>query len=441
MSMPTPWRNYERIEDEEIINSLDWRNMPLDGKHGYFVNCSLSYPEALHDTHDNFPLAPELREVCYNDLSPYSKAALAATSNNPKSYRAKKLMGTFYPRKNYLCHFSNLQLYLEQGLILDKVHFVIRFEQKKLYAPFMEKCLKLRREARSPFMKNTFKKLANSGFGKAIENQKKFLDCHFVTKRRTALKHFNSPLFVKSRTLAEDLEIIFMKRAKLELNSLIAVGFFVLDVSKKYMGDLFYNHLSQKCAINQVSFSDTDSWCFSVKAKSAEEALSPIRYLLDCSNFDPSHPWYSKERQHALGYLKDETGLTTQIKKAACLKAKCYSLLMTSKGEGGEEKEKAHNRCKGVKKNIASSLSFEDYKSVLDAISVRWGEQQTIRSYAHHIFRVTQSRALYSSFEDKNYMLLCGLHSRAYGHYKTKQIGSYCERCFGNKEKNEVAKT
>ena len=428
-----PCRNFERITDPEKISSYDWASMPLDGKHGFFVNCNLSYPSHLHEKHDNFPLAPELREIKYSDLSPYSKAALTASSNNPKGYKAKKLMGTFLPRKNYLTHFSNLQLYLEQGLVLDKVNYVVKFEQERLYAPFMEKCLKLRKEARSPFMKNVFKKVANSGFGKAIENQRKFLDCKFVSNRRAALKLFNSPLFVKSRTLAPDLELVFTKRPHLELTSLLPVGFYVLESSKKYMGSLYYNYVAKKCDVDQMSFSDTDSWCLSVNAPSMEKALSPIYDLLDCSNFSPSHPWYSKEKQHALGYLKEETGLKSQITKSACLKAKCYSLLMEPTEEGKKD-VKTYNRCKGVKRNVVAGLAFEDYKAVLDQVSVRWGKQQTIRSYAHHIFRVTQSRALYSSFEDKNFILICGLHSRAYGHILTEKLGSHCERCFGPKQ-------
>ena len=43
-----------------------------DVDEGCFVECTLDYPEALHDLHADYPLAPVKTKITYDMLSPYA---------------------------------------------------------------------------------------------------------------------------------------------------------------------------------------------------------------------------------------------------------------------------------------------------------------------------------------------------------------------------------
>ncbi|KAF0138609.1 MAG: hypothetical protein FD143_3637, partial [Ignavibacteria bacterium] len=68
MSQPMPIRNFKWLSNDEWA-VLDWRSIPDDSPIGYFLECDLLYPAALHDAHNEFPLAPEKRFIQSEMLS------------------------------------------------------------------------------------------------------------------------------------------------------------------------------------------------------------------------------------------------------------------------------------------------------------------------------------------------------------------------------------
>ena len=95
--------------------------LPDEGKFGCFIDCMLSYPSALHDVHDDYPLAPVKQKVSYEDLSPCAKKMcdrhrLKCTLNK------EKLLTTFEMRRHYVLHYRNLKLYSSLGLVVSEVH-------------------------------------------------------------------------------------------------------------------------------------------------------------------------------------------------------------------------------------------------------------------------------------------------------------------------------
>ena len=133
----------------------------LDGEKGYFVECDLHYPKRLHKKHANFPIAAEMLEVGYENLSPYSKEAVFLTEGK-KKYKDVKLMSTCHDRQNYICHAKNLHLYLSLGLELIKIHRIIEFSQKEIFAPYLKKTTKARQLATNKFEMDLFKLMVKS---------------------------------------------------------------------------------------------------------------------------------------------------------------------------------------------------------------------------------------------------------------------------------------
>ena len=93
-------------------------SLPDEGEFCCFVDCMLFYPSALHNVHNDYPLAPVKRKVSYEDLSPCAKKMcdrhrLKCTLNK------EKLLTTFEMRGHYVLHYRNLKLYSSLGLVVS----------------------------------------------------------------------------------------------------------------------------------------------------------------------------------------------------------------------------------------------------------------------------------------------------------------------------------
>lgn len=74
--------------------------------------------------------------------------------------------------EKYTLHYGNLQLYLQLGLRVSKVHRVLRFAQKPFLPEFIDFNHKLRKQATKSFHKNPCKLFMNSNYGKTTQNPK-----------------------------------------------------------------------------------------------------------------------------------------------------------------------------------------------------------------------------------------------------------------------------
>lgn len=68
MRQPLPYSNFRWLDREEI-NALQLAQVSDDSPTGYILEVDLDYPEELHDSHADFPLAPEKRGVPFEWLS------------------------------------------------------------------------------------------------------------------------------------------------------------------------------------------------------------------------------------------------------------------------------------------------------------------------------------------------------------------------------------
>lgn len=156
MSCSLPHRDFKWLTREEI-SALDFeKDIDPDSELGYIFEVDLDYPEHLHLEHSSFPLAPHHLEVSGDMLSPYALNALQAFSRK-KNYKSKKLTSTFLPRRKYVCHGLNLQLYLRLGLELRAVHRVIQFKQTPFLRPYIQMCTEKRAKASTKSRSNMYK--------------------------------------------------------------------------------------------------------------------------------------------------------------------------------------------------------------------------------------------------------------------------------------------
>ncbi|XP_052855203.1 uncharacterized protein LOC128263964 [Drosophila gunungcola] len=164
MSQPLPLSGFKFLDKEEV-ESFDYKNISVDGNIGYMLEVDLEYPSDRHDLHNYLPFCPE------NKVPPGGKQG--------------KLIADLTDKSEYIIHLKQLQLCLEQGLIVKKIHRVLSFTQSCWLKPYIDLNTDQRKIAENDFEKNFFKLMNNAIYGKTMEN---------VAKRRKValVRHYQS---------------------------------------------------------------------------------------------------------------------------------------------------------------------------------------------------------------------------------------------------------
>ena len=89
--------------DEEFTQNCD-----DDSDHGCILKVDVNYSKDLHELHNDNPFLPERMKID----------------------KCQKLVGNLYDKENYVTLIRALKQALDHGLILEKVHWVIEFNQQ-----------------------------------------------------------------------------------------------------------------------------------------------------------------------------------------------------------------------------------------------------------------------------------------------------------------------
>ena len=132
-----------------------------DAEDGYIFEVDLSYPQHLHDAHDDYPLTPVALEIGRNMYSPAQQTVF------PQTAPRRKLTPNLRDNARYVVHYSNLTLYLKFGL----VYRVLAFKQSAWLKTYIDFNIHQRSLWESSFLKYYFKLINNCVFGKTQEKR------------------------------------------------------------------------------------------------------------------------------------------------------------------------------------------------------------------------------------------------------------------------------
>ena len=238
--LPTHGSKWIDVDIPKVLKLLEKK----DTNQGFIFEVDLEYPSSLWKSHNDYPLAPERMKIDKVD----------------------KLICSFLPKKNYVLHYKNLKRYLEEGMILKKVHRGLKFCQSSWMEPYIRKNTDLRKEAKNAFEKDFFKLMNNSVFVKTIENIRKRQNVILVDDRKKALKFTSKPNFDRATIFDEHLVAVHMKKTEVYFNKPIYVGQAVLDLSKTLMFKFHYNFIRKKYGDKaELLFTDTDSLMYLIQ--------------------------------------------------------------------------------------------------------------------------------------------------------------------------------
>ena len=306
MMKPLPVGDFHWMTGDELWN---WREFPC------VLEVDLEYPEELHESHNDYPLAPERIKI----------------------NKVEKLIPTLLKKEKYVLHRENLKLYLSLGLKLKWIHRGIKFREKPWMKSYIELNTNLRTKGKNDFEKDFFKLMNNSVFGKTMENIRNRVDVRLVGNREKAQKLIAKPNLKHWICFDENLIGIHLKRIKLVFNKPVYCGMSILDLSKTMIYDFHYNYIIPKFGKKQkLLFTDTDSLCYEIETDDFfADIAGDVKELFDTSNFDKNHPsGIQGKNKKVPGMMKDEAGGKI-IEEFVGLRSKLYSYKMF---EGKEEK-------------------------------------------------------------------------------------------------------
>ena len=140
MSQKFPVNKFERIEDTSQFNEDFMKNCNEESNAGYFLEVDIQYPEKLHEIHNDLPFLPE----------------------RMKTEKVEMLVTNLHDKTEYIIYIRSLKQALNHGLILKKVHRVIKFNQKAWLKTYIDMNTKLQQKAKNNSEKDFFK-LVNNG--------------------------------------------------------------------------------------------------------------------------------------------------------------------------------------------------------------------------------------------------------------------------------------
>jgi hypothetical protein len=425
MSQRLPLNNFRWATNDEIT-SFDVTTLPDDGDQGAILEVDVSYPDELHDLHNDLPLLPERVRVNAKDKSAYTTYLEEMLSI--KCGKTDKLIPHLGKRTKYVLHYRNLKQALSLGLKLEKVHRIIFFDQYAWMKPYIDLNTRERAKAKNDFEKDFFKLMNNSVFGKTMENVRKHFDVKLLRADHNDDEH-------KLQMWLNDLTVQFpidydgmlafkQNKKKVMLDKPILVGASILDLSKVAMYDFHYNYMLKKYGPDQVKlqFTDTDSLCYSIQTDDWFDDIKGDVDRFDFSNYPPDHKIFSNANKKVVGKMKDEVP-GVEIADWAGLKAKMYSLKLDSELRISPTKSITEKHTsKGVPDSARTldgdKLCHEHYVSVIENEVQVPVSLNSIRSFDHHLFTVSSTKSGLSPHDDKRF-LLDKYSSLSYGHYKT----------------------
>ena len=223
MSKKLPTHGFRWMNPEELEN---WRDIPCT------VEVDITYPQYLHDLHNDYPLAPERIGAIEVD----------------------KLIPNLRNKKKYVIHHEVLKQCLELGLEIIKVHSGITFYDSAWLKPYISLNTQLRiPKATDDFEKNFFKLMKNSVFGKTMENIRNRVNIELVGSEAQARKWISGPRYEDRKIFIEHLSAIHIKK-KLLMNKPVYLGMAILDWSKTLMYQFHYGYVKPKYGENANLF-------------------------------------------------------------------------------------------------------------------------------------------------------------------------------------------
>ena len=386
---------------------------------GYIIECDLEYPKHLHNKHNDYPLAVE--NTSFKD-SPYMEDLAMKNNVNIKN-KCDKLIPNLFNKTKYVLHYRNLQLYVNLGLKVKKIHRVLQFNQSPYLEDYIMFNTNMRTKTKLDYEKDLFKLFNNAIFGKTMENVEHRIDVRFVNSENKFLKQVNKPYYKGHKIFSNNLAAIHLNKTNINYDKPVICGFSILELSKNHMYNFHYNIMKKKYGDNiKLLATDTDSLIYEIKTDDMYEDIKNINQYFDCSEYPENHKCYDETNKKVIGKFKDEASKTIMNEfigiRSKMYKFSCEGIINPEEKDILKQKSQK-GTAKGIKKQIAEKIEMDDYRNCLynnEKNKYKTVKFNLIRQNLHNLKSIKIEKTGLSSYDDKRYYL-DSVNSRSHGHF------------------------
>ena len=105
MSQKLPVKNFKWVKDISKFDESFKKNYNEERDKGYFLEADVQYSENLHNLHHDLPEGIKIESV-------------------------KQLVASLHDKTEYFIHIRNLKQALNHGVVMRKLHRIIKFNEK-----------------------------------------------------------------------------------------------------------------------------------------------------------------------------------------------------------------------------------------------------------------------------------------------------------------------
>ena len=135
-----------------------------------------------------------------------------------KIKKIEKLAATLHDKNEYVTHTRNLKQALNYGLVLNKVHRLIKFNQSAWLKPYINMNADLKKQHKMILKKTFSNELSNSVFNKTMENFQKYRDIKLVTTTKRKGYLVSEQNYHTAKFFTKNLSAIETKKAQILIN-------------------------------------------------------------------------------------------------------------------------------------------------------------------------------------------------------------------------------
>ena len=321
------------VPDPSTLREMALNYDEKNAVRGYLCVVDLSIPHRLHWLLIDFPVTYQKMSVDPSMYPPSSK-----WRHMPKS-KTLKLIPSLIDPTNCGVSMLTLSFLMRLGLVIEKVHHVVAYEQEYFLRDFVDVCLKKRKESGLKMDDVTFKLLCNGLFGKFIENAFLYTDTKLVFNKSDYERILrDSTRFVNAKF--ERYGVLMQNRlAVVKMDEAISVGWSILCKSKTHFQEMYYFKILPAYikVVRPLTFQnrlrvmyvDTDSLILYLRLNCEQEMhfYSLLRDIFDFSMLPKNDRLYSMENRFTVGIFKDELdGLLIRSQHSNLPKSYLYTI-------------------------------------------------------------------------------------------------------------------
>lgn len=279
---------------------------------------------------DDYPMAPEHRVISdeYFDEGGEMTGFLrqwGERNNGEKMKAFHGLVATHYPKTQYGVHWRLLQWYMNHGMEVRKLHFMIQFEEGEYLRDYVTYNMEKRDEAAGNEMKRMLMKLmSNSIYGKFLQSPLNMGSYEIVKGRERLGGLLHQGKVLAMTPIDGNNFIVQVNNDSAILDRPGYIGCCITEMAKLEMYQVFYDHLRPAFGGNlRLVYTDTDSLLVAALVKKGEKMCDIIE------RHDPGL------LGNAGGQIKSEIG-GEGLSEVIALRSKVYAF-KTNSGKIGKK--------------------------------------------------------------------------------------------------------